>query len=117
MAAIVAVVAILMGAETAQAQGRGPGRQGGPGMQQQMMEAMFKGITLSDAQKAKVDSIVEATRAEMPAMTPGQRPSQEDRDKRMAVMQKQRNSIREVLTDAQKVQFDKNLADMPQRRP
>lgn len=88
-------------------------------MRQRMTEMMFKDITLTDAQKAQVDSIQVKYQKEMPAFTPGQPPSDADRAKRMELMQKQREEIRAVLTEEQRVQFDKNLADMPRggRRP
>ena len=82
-----------------------------------MMEMMLQGITLTDAQKAKVDSITAKYQKEMPAMTPGTPPSPEDRQKRMELMQKQQADIKAVLTDEQKAVFDKNLANMPGRRP
>jgi len=84
-----------------------------------MMEMMFKDITLTDAQKGQVDSIQVRYQKEMPAFTPGQQPSDADRQKRMELMQKQREEIRAVLTEQQRVQFDKNIADMPRggRRP
>ena len=55
-----AAAAIVLTASTAMAQGGPPG--GGQGGAQRAMEAMMQGITLTDAQKAKVDSIVAASR-------------------------------------------------------
>lgn len=113
-AVAIALLASVVGSSPAVAQGRG-----GEGMRQRMMEMMFKDITLTDAQKAQVDSIQSKYQKEMPAFTPGQPPSDADRAKRMELMQKQRDEIRAVLTEEQRVQFDKNLADMPRggRRP
>lgn len=113
-AVAIALVASVVGSSPAVAQARG-----GEGMRQRMMEMMFKDITLTDAQKAQVDSIQAKYQKEMPAFTPGQPPSDADRAKRMELMQKQRDEIRAVLTDEQRVQFDKNLAEMPRggRRP
>lgn len=113
-AVAVALLASAVGSSPAAAQGRG-----GEGMRQRMMEMMFKDITLTDAQKAQVDSIQAKYQKEMPAFTPGQPPSDADRQKRMELMEKQRGEIRAVLTDEQKVQFDKNIAEMPRggRRP
>lgn len=100
----------------ASAQGGGaPPRGQGPGRQNRMMEMMFHDITLTDAQKAKVDSIVAKYRAEMPAFTPGSQPSEEDRAKRRELQQKQQADIRAVLTKEQQAQFDKNLEQMRQQ--
>ena len=83
-----------------------------------MMEMLMKGITLSDAQKVQVDSIQATFAKDMPQFTPGSPPSPEDREKMMAIRQKQNAEIRAVLTDDQQPIFDKNLAEMPQgRRP
>ena len=109
MSVLVAVVAFA--APAAHAQGGGQGR-GGPGRQ---MEMLMQGITLSDAQKAKVDSISQSFRAQMPAFTPGQPPDSAARAKRMEVMGKQNAAIRDVLTDDQKKVFDKNLEEMRNR--
>ena len=113
IAAAVVVLASVAGASPAAAQDRGAD------MRQQMMEMMFKDITLTDVQKAQIDTIQAKSRKEMPAFTPGQPPSDADRQKRRELMQKQRDEIRGVLTDAQKVQFDRNIAEMPRggRRP
>lgn len=77
----------------------------------------MQGITLTDAQKAKVDSIVAKYAKEMPAMTPGSPPSEEARQKMMELRGKQNEEIRAVLTDEQKAVFDKNRETMPGRRP
>jgi Spy/CpxP family protein refolding chaperone len=113
IAAAVIVLATVAGAGTAVAQDRGAD------MRQRMMEMMFKDITLTDAQKAQIDTIQAKYQKEMPAFTPGQPPSDTDREKRRELMQKQRTEIRGVLTDEQKVQFDRNIAEMPRggRRP
>ena len=92
--------------------GQGRGRQ---------MEALMQGITLTDAQKASVDSISQAFRAQMPPMTQGTPPDSAARAKRMEVMQKQFAAIRTVLTPEQQPVFDKNLetmrANMTRPRP
>jgi Spy/CpxP family protein refolding chaperone len=104
---IVALAGILALAPAAYAQGGGQGGGQGRGMQRVM-----EGITLTDTQKASVDSIQQAFRAQMPAMTPGTPPDSAARAKRMEVMQKQYAAIRAVLTPDQQKVFDKNLADM-----
>ena len=108
-----AVLAALVAfaAPAVQAQGGGQGR-GGPGRQ---MEMMMQGITLTDAQKAKVDSIQQAFRAQMPAFTPGQPMDSTARAKRMEVMGKQNAAIRDVLTPDQQKVFDKNIEEMRNR--
>ena len=113
LAVAVAVAASAASASVAMAQGGGgQGRGGG-----RMMEMLMQGITLTDAQKTQVDSITAKYRAEMPAMTPGNPPSDADRQKMMDLRQKQNADIRAVLTDEQKKTFDKNLEEMRNRRP
>lgn len=103
---------VILAAPSAFAQGGGqPGQGQGRGRQ---MEMLMQGITLTDAQKASVDSIVQVYRAQMPAMTPGQPPDSATRAKRMEVMQKQIADVRAVLTKEQQVTFDKNVETMRQ---
>jgi len=83
--------------------GQGRGRQ---------MEMLMQGITLSDAQKASVDSIGQVYRAQMPPAQQGTPPDSATRAKRMEVMQKQFAAVRGVLTPEQQKVFDKNLEDM-----
>ena len=83
--------------------GQGRGRQ---------MEMLMQGITLSDAQKASVDSIGQVYRALMPPTQQGTPPDSATRAKRMEVMQKQFAAVRGVLTPEQQKVFDKNLEDM-----
>ena len=109
VAALVAAL-VAFGAPAAFAQGGGGGGQGRGGAR--MMEMMMKDITLTDAQKASVDSIVTSFRAQMPAFTPGQPPDSAARAKRMEVMGKQNAEIRKVLTADQQKVFDKNVEDM-----
>jgi Spy/CpxP family protein refolding chaperone len=98
---------VALAAPAAFAQGGGQG--GGPGRGMQMA---MQGITLTDKQKTSVDSIQQAFRAQMPAMTPGTPPDSATRAKRMEVMQKQYAAIRTVLTPDQQKVFDKNIEDM-----
>ena len=111
---VFAVLAALVAftAPAAQAQGGGGQGRGGPGRQ---MEMLMQGITLTDAQKAKVDSIAQSFRAQMPAFTPGQPPDSAARAKRMEVMGKQNAALREALTADQQKVFDKNLEEMRNR--
>jgi Spy/CpxP family protein refolding chaperone len=99
-------------------QGQGGGRPG-RGMQ---MQALMKDITLSDAQKAQVDSITKKYGAERQGLMEAARNGdQEARGKMRELMTKQSDAIKAVLTDDQKKQFDKNVeemrANMPQRPP
>lgn len=80
-----------------------------------MMEMLFKDITLDDAQKVKVEAIRVKYQKDMPAMTPGERPSADDMAKRREVMMKQQDEIRTVLTADQQKTYDKNVAEMRER--
>ena len=100
---------IAFAAPAAYAQGGGGG---GGGRGARMMEQLMQGITLTDKQKASVDSISQAYRAQMPPFTPGQQPDSASRAKRAEVMQKQTAAIRGVLTPDQQKVFDKNVEDM-----
>lgn len=120
--------ALVLVASTASAQGGqggmgqgGMGQGGGQGMQQRQNEMLFKGITLSDAQKAQVDSIqTKAREAQMALMQSGGMQDPTTREKMMEMRKQTNASIRAVLTAEQQAIFDKNLAEMPQgggRRP
>lgn len=88
--------------------GRRPGRR---------MEMLFKDITLTPEQRAKVDSIQGHYRDQMPSFTPGSPPDSATRDKVRALFQRERDDIRAVLTPDQQKVYDKNVADMRGRRP
>jgi Spy/CpxP family protein refolding chaperone len=82
------------------------------------MEMMMKDITLSDAQKTKVDSIVAAARAESMKMreemqASGGQPGPELMEKMRAVTTKRNEAIKAVLTAEQQAVFAKNLENMP----
>ncbi len=124
---ILAALLLVVAASTAQAQGgqAGGGQGMGQGMGQgggRMNEMLFKDITLTPEQKAKIDSIQaagrEAMRAQMQAG--GGMQDSTSRAKMMEMRSKQNADIRAVLTAEQQATFDKNLAAMPQgggRRP
>lgn len=86
-----------------------------------MSAMLFKDITLTPAQQAKVDSIEAKYRDQMQALRNGGGDPQEMRAKRGELMGKQRDELKAVLTDDQKKVFDKNAEDMRQqmqnRRP
>ena len=82
--------ALVLGSSTvAVAQGGGAPPQGqqGRGGPNRMMEMYFKDITLTDAQKTKVDSIMGAYRTQMMAIPRGQDATDADRQKRMELQQ------------------------------
>ena len=102
---------------------RGPGGRGNP-------EAMLlRGITLSSDQQARVDQMADARRKEMEAQRAargdsGARSERERGDTtgmgaRRAEMERRRDaqiaSLRAILTDDQRVQFDKNVAELKAR--
>lgn len=115
MLAATLLAAATSAAHRVEAQGGPPPGMGRGGAR--MMEMMMQGITLTDAQKAQVDSIQAAYQKQMPQFTPGSPPSEEDRAKMMELRQKQNNDIRAVLNDEQKAIFDKNIEQMRNRRP
>ena len=104
IAALVGMIALAAPAAYAQG-GGGQGRGRG-------MEMLMQGITLTDAQKASVDSISQSFRSQMPPMQQGTPPDSAARAKRMEVMQKQFAAVRTVLTAEQQKVFDKNLEEM-----
>lgn len=120
---ILAAAALVFVASTAAAQGGqgGPGGGMGQGGAARMNEMLFKDITLTDAQKAKIDSIQAKARTETQAlMQSGGMQDPATREKMTEMRAKQNKDIRDVLTAEQQVVFDKNLAAMPQgggRRP
>jgi periplasmic protein CpxP/Spy len=99
---------VALGAPAAHAQGGGGQNRGA-----RMMEMLMQGITLTDAQKAKVDSITTAYRAQMPQM--GGQMDDAARAKMREMRDKQNADIRAVLTDDQKKVFDKNVEEMRNR--
>jgi Spy/CpxP family protein refolding chaperone len=114
---MVVAAAMIVSATAVTAQPPGGGGPGG--MQARRMEAMMKGITLSADQQKKVDSIQTASRAEMPAMTPGSPPDPEMRQKMMEASRKRDDAIRGVLTTEQQAIWDKNAEEVRgmMRRP
>ena len=116
----VAGVALCAGASVAGAQGTPPaggpppgGTQGGPGMRGgRGMAMLFEGITLTEAQQTKVDSISAKYRAERQKMMPngmGGPPDESMRAKMTEMMTRQNAEIRAVLTAEQQKTFDANV--------
>ncbi|HEX6573424.1 MAG TPA: hypothetical protein VF042_00515 [Gemmatimonadaceae bacterium] len=89
-------------------QGAPQGQRGGRGMQM-----LFEGITLTDAQQAKLDSINTKYRAERMALFPNGRPSgppdDATRAKMTDLMGKENAEIRAILTADQQKLFDANV--------
>ncbi len=113
---LLAAAALVTFAVPAAAQGGGQGAQGaqggGQGMQRQN-EMLFKDITLTEVQKAKIDSIQTAGRTAMREAMAGGMQDPSAREKMMEMRAKQNADIRAVLTAEQQVIFDRNLAAMP----
>jgi Spy/CpxP family protein refolding chaperone len=110
-----ALGAALLLAVAPMANAQAGGGMGGRGGGSRMMAMLFKGIDLTDAEKAQVDSIQAAYRAKMPARTPGQAPDPSARAAMREVMQKETADLRNVLTPDQQKVFDKNVEDMRNR--
>jgi hypothetical protein len=77
-----------------------------------MAAMLFKDITLTPAQQAKADSVTAKYREQMQALRNGGGDQQEMRQKRMELMEKQRDEFKAILTDDQKKVFEKNVEDM-----
>lgn len=114
--------------------GMGRGGMGGPGM---MEGELLKGITLNDAQKAKLEQIHEAERAKMQAeggrgggraeadsmraarergdTATAQRLMAEQRAKMAVRLDTQITAIRGILTSDQLSQFDANVVEVKKR--
>lgn len=86
-------------------------------MQERMREMLFEGITLTDSQKASVDSIQQAVQAERMEMR--QNPDG-DRQAMMAAMQESQkmemDAIRAILTPEQVKTFDTNVGKLQEMR-
>jgi Spy/CpxP family protein refolding chaperone len=102
------LLALTLSSHSAFAQGGGAGGMGGGGGAGggRMQANLLQGITLTDAQQAKVDSIRASYQATM---------SSGDRQQMRESMRKQAADIRSILTPDQQTQFDQNLAAMRSR--
>ncbi len=148
VAVVAAAFAALAAAGVAQAQGTGApaqhqhgaearGQMGPGGRGGMMMEQMlFKGITLTDAQKAKLDSLHKAQQTAMEAQRGQGRPDfaairaarekgdtvtanklmAEQRAKMEAQHEAHLATVRAILTPEQQKQFDANVAEMKQHQ-
>lgn len=120
-ASLVVASAALAAPALAQDPAPPPGAPGGRGMGgggARMNQMLFEGITLSDAQKARVDSVGAAFQQRamaMPRPEPGTPPSEEQRAARMKLMEERMAALRGVLTADQAKTFDANVATMRSR--
>ncbi len=110
--ATASMLALAASAALAQTPPRGPGPGGG-----RRMEGLLRGITLTPGQQAQVDSIREHYRSQMPAFTPGSPPDSATREKMREHFRHMVDDIRAVLTPDQQKVWDKNMAQMSERRP
>jgi Spy/CpxP family protein refolding chaperone len=115
---VMVALAVVVTAVPVAAQGGMGGQSGGQQMQQRQNEMLFRGITLSEEQKAKVDSIQAASReATMALMQGGGMQDPTTREKAQELRTKAQAEIRKVLTAEQAVIYDKNIEEMPQMGP
>ena len=113
-AALIAVASTTAAAQGGQGQGQGMTPEQRQARQNEML---FKGITLTEVQKTKIDSIQVAARtANQTLMQGGGMQDPATREKMMEARRKTMADIRAVLTAEQQVVFDKNVAEMPQGR-
>ena len=116
----VAGVALCAGASVAGAQGAPAGTtpsqgtaQGGQGRPGRGMAMLMEGITLTEAQQAKLDAIAAKYRAERQKLMPngmqGGPPDDATRAKMGEMMEKQSAEVRAILTVDQQKLFDANL--------
>jgi Spy/CpxP family protein refolding chaperone len=120
VATALVLVAMPMAAQGGMGGGQGGmGGQGGQGrgaMQQRQNEMLFRGITLTEAQRAKIDTLQTAQRTSMQEMMQSGAMQDPSARERVAEMRTKHNDdIRAVLTPEQRTQFDKNVAEMPNR--
>jgi len=108
--ALVCATALGLFASTAPAQrpsGRGSGRRG---------QLLFKDITLTPEQQAKVDSIQTYYRAQMPSFTRDSPPDSATREKVRGMFRHELEDIRAVLSVDQQKAFDRNLGELRKGR-
>ncbi len=113
--AIFPLVLALLSVSSAHAQGSGQAN-GSP--DERRIQTMFKDVTLTPAQKTRVDSIMAHYKTEMGPNTPGTQPDSATMARRRTLMQKRTVDLRTILTKEQLPAFDKNVEEMRnQRRP
>ena len=108
MGIALAALAVFPGRAPAQnPMSRGPSRR---------MEILFKDITLTPVQQAKIDSIQSHYREQMPSFTPGSPPDSATRERVRALFRHELDDFRAVLTPDQQPTFDRNVQAMRERR-
>lgn len=115
LAALAAALVVAASATASAQGGAGAPPQAGQmqqGMRRNMMEMLFKGITLTDEQKATVEKIMADSREEMAKLGNPRDLDDAGRAKRRELQQKQQDDLRAVLTKEQQEQFGKNLEEM-----
>lgn len=114
---VVAAAMLVAGSTVAVAQDAPPAgtRQGG---RPNPMMAMMQGITLTAEQQTKMETITKKYADMRTAMMADASMDQDARRaKGMENRMKQMEEVKAILTDEQKVVFDKNAADMAARGP
>jgi Spy/CpxP family protein refolding chaperone len=102
----------------------GPGRRGEMGARRD--SALFRGITLSDAQKTQIKAIRDKYRTQWASLRDQgraggqgdvrrQRPDSATRAQMRSLMEQQQGEVRGVLTADQQKVYDKNLASVRSR--
>jgi periplasmic protein CpxP/Spy len=91
------------------------GGGGGRGMGGRGMAAIMDSLNLTAAQRTKVDSINTAFQAKMPAFTPGQQLTEEERAARQKVGAERTAAIKAVLTPEQVTKYDALMEAMRSR--
>ncbi|MGH7306709.1 MAG: hypothetical protein ACRELZ_25810, partial [Candidatus Rokuibacteriota bacterium] len=81
---------------------------GGPPSIEQIRERLVKGLSLTEAQQAKVDPILQEGREQLRGLQG--LPDAERRPKAQKIREAQRARIREILTDEQKKHYDEMAA-------
>src|SRR6266702_1065056 len=117
--AIVSTAILALAASGALAQNPPCGGGGGQrreGFAARRAQMLFKDITLTPEQQAKVDSIRARYRSEMPVFAPGMPPDSATRQKVRELFRRQNYDIRAVLTADQQKLWDRNVAEMQARR-
>ena len=107
--AIIPLLLALLAIPDAHAQRSG---QGQAESADRLTQMLFKDITLTPAQKARVDSIMTHYRAQMVRSPDGRRPDSTAMASRRSFMQKQSADLRTVLVPEQQTVFDRNLEEM-----
>jgi len=105
------------GGNRGQGQGQGQGRPMGPQMLDRLHNTVNE-LKLTDEQKPKIDEIFSKAKDDLEKMQPELQdlPMQERGAKVREFTQKLNSDIKAVLTDEQKAEFDKKLAEMQNQR-